>query len=378
MTYSVTCDSAPTLFRELLWLMKSAGKGEDTRNGKVLALQGSAVLTLRNPIDRVITDPIRDANPFFHVMEFVWMMAGSNDIQWIAQFNKRMLEYSDDGKTQHAAYGHRWRGYFGYDQIKKAIQLLINNPEDRRVVVQMWDAEMDLGHKGKDVPCNTQLMFRVADGKLNMTVTNRSNDLIWGAMGSNIVHFTMLQELVANACQLPLGNYCVFSNNLHMYMRVPRYDYYMGGAYAEDNLYKTDELAHFPLLQPGLRAGESYKKFVEDCEALVEGEYGNFHTLWMKEVGYPIFKAWFDRGDPVIESIGAPDWRIACAEWVNRRRVAMGNILRDDNAGLASGEQAPASLDIGAIKPGLVGYVDSPKPDVGLASIEPSPDGPLY
>lgn len=368
---SLTRSNAPELFKDLLYNMRVCGKEEKSRNGDVLTLQTPTIFGLFNPFNRVITDPIRDANPFFHVMEFVWMMAGSNDIQWIAQFNKQMLAYSDDGLTQHAAYGHRWRGYWGYDQIAKAIKLLTKNAEDRRVVVQIWDAELDLGWKGKDVPCNTQLMFRVVDGKLNMTVTNRSNDLIWGAMGSNVVHFTMLQELIAQACRIPLGTYYVVSNNLHIYKSVPKFDYYMGGLYVSANLYYgLEELVHIPLLQDD----ETYKDFVEDCEALVENDW-KFTTFWMREVGYPIYQAWFERNDANLDRITAPDWRIACREWVERRRsAAVGNQQRDYYAEYARREQASQGVAGSSGEPRVMAGLDSAEPDVGSTSTQHGPD----
>lgn len=365
-------DNAPELFKDLLYNMRVCAKLEKSRNGEVFSIPDPVIFGLSNPRNRVITDPIRDANPFFHVMEFVWMMAGSNDIKWIAQFNRRMMDFSDDGYTQHAAYGHRWRGYFGYDQIKKAIRLLKHNVHDRRVVVQMWDPETDLGHKGKDVPCNTQLMFRVLDGKLNMTVTNRSNDLIWGAMGSNVVHFTMLQELISQATDIPLGKYYVVSNNLHIYKNVPKFDYYWGGLYVSDNIYyREGELTYIPLLQPD----ENYGQFVTDCENLVEGDYTSFKTFWMKEVGWRIYQAWWTRDDAHLDSILSPDWRTACVEWVSRRMAAVLNQRSDNHASLVGREQTPASVDPGPGEPESLASVDYHEQYMGSTPVESNSDG---
>jgi hypothetical protein len=51
---------------------------------------------------------------------------------------------------------------------------LNKNPDDRRCVVQMWDAKRDLGHQGKDFPCNTSIHFAVNYyGELDMNVLNR-------------------------------------------------------------------------------------------------------------------------------------------------------------------------------------------------------------
>lgn len=371
-----SADNAPTLFREMLHRMRICGKEENSRNGPVLSIPNPTMFSLNNPLLRVITDPQRDANPFFHAMEFVWMMAGSNDITWIAQFNKRMMEFSDDHVTQHGAYGYRWRNHWMMDQIRTAIKMLNHNPQDRRVVVSMWDPDNDLNHKGVDIPCNTQLMFRVVNGRLNMLVTNRSNDLIWGAMGSNIVHFTMLQELVANATRIPIGKYTVVSNNLHIYKSIPSYDYYMGGAYQEDNVYNVG-LNVVDTYIPLLQSGELYRDFAQDCEALVDGE-SSFITYWMNNVGYPIHKAWFERTDSNLEQIATPDWRIACVEWVNRRRAAVGNIVGDNNARMDGGKQTSQSVVAGYQQSNAMAGVDNPQPDVGSTPVESSADGNVH
>ena len=49
----------------------------------------------------------------------------------------------------------------------------------------------------EEIPCNTAIYFKVREGKLNMTVSNRSNDVIWGTFGANVVHMSILQEYVA-------------------------------------------------------------------------------------------------------------------------------------------------------------------------------------
>ena len=39
--------------------------------------------------------------------------------------------------------------------------------------------------KSKDVPCNTHAYFAInAEGSLDLTVCNRSNDLVWGCLGA--------------------------------------------------------------------------------------------------------------------------------------------------------------------------------------------------
>jgi hypothetical protein len=116
------------------------GIAKPSRVGDVLVMPRPVLTEYKDPTNRVLFSPMRDANPFFHVMETLWMLAGRNDLPWLVRFNKRFSTYSDDeGKTQPGAYGYRWRNYFGHDQLKDIILELRQNPDSRRVVLAMWD-----------------------------------------------------------------------------------------------------------------------------------------------------------------------------------------------------------------------------------------------
>ena len=175
------------------------GRRRESRNGPVLQLMGPTVLCYERPLERVLFWPQRDANPFFHLMEALWMLAGRNDVEFVKRYASRMGDYSDDGVTLNGAYGHRWRRRFGVDQLRCVATNLQRNPECRRQVVSMWDTEWDvLNQDSKDVPCNTHAYFsRDESGALDMTVCNRSNDLVWGCLGANAVHFSFLLEYMA-------------------------------------------------------------------------------------------------------------------------------------------------------------------------------------
>ena len=189
---------------------------EETRNGPALAYQGPVLISHVMPYRRVLFDPVRDANPFFHYMEAIWMLAGSENVDFPAQFAKQIKEYSDDGVTLNGAYGFRWF-YHWEDQVGEIIEMLRKDSKTRRAVLTMWDPQFDLGSSSKDIPCNTHVYFRQVDGRLDMTVCNRSNDLVWGALGANVVHMSILQEYIAHAADLPVGTYHQFTNNLHVY-----------------------------------------------------------------------------------------------------------------------------------------------------------------
>jgi hypothetical protein len=207
--------------------LKQYGISTDSRNGPVIRFPEPVCLQYHNPRRRVLNSPVRDANPFFHYFETMWMLAGLDTVAPLDIYNSGMKQYSDDGVKFAAPYGYRWRVKWG-DQIKEAIYKLRANPEDRRIVIQMWDPKELFKREGKDFACNQQLLLDTrpvinytGGYALDMTVTNRSNDLVYGAMGSNLVHFTLLHEFLALHSGLELGVFYQISKNMHLYTENP-------------------------------------------------------------------------------------------------------------------------------------------------------------
>lgn len=315
MIIEITGRNAPQAYVEGLQIFRVCSIMEHTRAGPAMVLPAPTFLTIQFPEERLLNCPVRRVNPFFHCMEFIWMMAGSNDASWISQFNKRMMEYADDGILR-GAYGYRWTN--PTFQIPQVIDLLHKTPGSRQAVLSMWDTVHDGPNaRTSDRPCNTHIYFRVDEAdNLNMTVCNRSNDFIWGMLGANVVHMTMLQELVASAAGFKLGMYHVFSNNCHIYTDVPRYEDIIKTTLDVD-MYKGKDIvdAHMPLLEQC-----THIEFIEDCVRFVDGEEV-FQCPWIQHVAWPIKMAYLDRSNryDYIEEIVASDWHRACWDWETRR-----------------------------------------------------------
>jgi thymidylate synthase len=339
----------------LLAIMR--GIKQESRVGDVLVSPRPVLTEYSDPTNRVLFSPLRDANPFFHVMETLWMLAGRNDLPWLVRFNKRFAAYSDDGgATQPGAYGYRWRNYFGHDQLKDIILELRNNSQTRRCVLAMWDggARRDWTERtftektqpgdffaavsgSADVPCNTHAYFDTIDGRLNMTVCCRSNDIIWGAYGANAVHFSFLLEFMAAATGIPMGVYRQFSNNFHLYTNVVPEDYIASLSrnvaetdrylvkerpQALNRIYATPMLRKVPLMQTNLEAFEG------DLQAFMKEEAWHYTEPFFPGVAVPMYDAHaayrdkeYDKAIDIADTIKAEDWRIACVEWLTRRKI---------------------------------------------------------
>lgn len=301
------------------------------RGQKTLEALGPVATVYRFPFERVVFSPERDANPFFHLFEALWMLCGRNDVAFLAQFNKRMASFSDDGRTLAGAYGHRWREHFGNDQLVEIIRLLRLDPDTRRAVLAMWDAPFDLfGVAGKDLPCNTQVYFKIRDGALNMTVCCRSNDMIWGAYGANAVHLSLLQEYVALSLGCRIGVYTQLSDSFHVYTegdggkvwdRVRLCDHLL-----EYDYYDTDEVAPMLLRDSATPEGfdddlTRFFSFFHDTGYDVAAFAAEYETKFFNDVVAPMLYAYSTRNLESCEAIRATDWRRACREWIERRRA---------------------------------------------------------
>lgn len=287
---------------------------QESRNGKVKSHIAPVVIHITDPRKRVLFHPQRHANPVFHLMEALWMLAGRDDVAFVRQFNQQMYTYSDDGVRFNAAYGFRWRNHFGYDQVARAISMLKANPADRRVVIAMWDPQIDLGSASLDIPCNTQLMFRMHNGRLNLTSTNRSNDLIWGLMGANCVHLTILQEFIASAVGVPVGEWYHFTNNLHIY----EHHYALVDKVAKEKFYWPD----YP---PPAKLVKDPDQFLKECNELCDGKLDFFEEPFFDGTVAPMIQSWhaWKAGDSqqALEDascIDADDWRKGTVEWYQR------------------------------------------------------------
>lgn len=202
--------------------LRDVGEVQQTRNGPALVAPGPVATVYSHPRHCVLFDAKRNANPFFHLLESLWILAGRDDVRSLSMLLPRMADYSDDGMTFHAPYGYRLRKHFDFDQIEAAIELLKTEPNTRRCVLQIWDARSDLNAVSRDLPCNDMVMLSLRElaglTYLDMTVCNRSNDIVWGAYGANAVQFSMLQQYIACSIGVEVGKYTQFSNNYHAYV----------------------------------------------------------------------------------------------------------------------------------------------------------------
>jgi thymidylate synthase len=308
-------------YAEALWKMKVLGQEAHSRNGVVKRIPYPVTTVYSHPTERMLLNDARDANPFFHIFEAVWLLSGRDDLAFVEQFNHNVHQFAENGILG-GAYGHRLRRRFGTDQIQWAIHHLMDNPSSRRAVVMMYDPRTDqyTGHTvPKDIPCNTTIYFNVADQKLNMTVCCRSNDMIWGCYGANAVHMSILQEFVANALDVQVGRYYQMSNDFHIYQwHFPLLE----SPPASIDPYASYKLEHHVPVTTSKYWEGDLRQFEKWCD----DPHGLYDAPFITSVLQPMYRSWEDyknhnksRSTLSAATILDDAVSMACGQWLGRR-----------------------------------------------------------
>jgi len=227
-----------------------------------------AVLSLADPRQRWVLSRQPPLNPAFAIAKTVWTVTGRNDAEFLNYFNRSLPKYAGHGNTYHGAYGHRLRSHVQFDQLERAYLALRHNPSSRQVVLQIWDAKVDLPdpfgvEASPDVPCNLMSMLKVRGGKLEWTQVVRSNDLHLG-LPYNLVQFTTLQEIMAGWLGVEVGTYCQLSDSLHVYEHSVEH--------VERSIPVASALSTDDLAVPKVASEESFRELSSCIELMIRPE----------------------------------------------------------------------------------------------------------
>ena len=168
--------------------------------------------------------------------ELLWFLSGSTHVDYLQQNGVRI--WNEWATTEQTArfnrpagdlgpiYGHQWRNYGatttadgqynsdGVDQIAQVVEQIKTNPNSRRLIVSGWNPG-----EAEQValpPCHTLFQFFVADNKLSCQLYQRSADLFLG-VPFNIASYAMLTHMVAQVCNLEVGEFIWTGGDCHIY-----------------------------------------------------------------------------------------------------------------------------------------------------------------
>ena len=181
--------------------------------------------------------------------------------------------------------------------------------------------------------------MKLREGKLNMTVCCRSNDMIWGAYGTNAVQFSFVQQWLAGALGVEVGTLRQVSDSFHVYDERPDWEK-LRDALPSPDPYALATVRPMPLMKG------HYTVFDEDVRAFCDDPGGDAPLredfLWL--VARPLYQlweahsAWIHAGRPlsvprpldrwpefIRPEVNDVDWVQACRAWLERREQVYGN-----------------------------------------------------
>ncbi|MEP7320625.1 MAG: thymidylate synthase [Saprospiraceae bacterium] len=154
------------------------------------------------------------------IYELLWFLRGDTNIKYLHEHGVKIWdEWADEHGDLGPVYGRQWRSWptndGGFiDQIKKAVEAIIINPDSRRIIVSAWNvAELD---KMALCPCHCLFQFYVADGKLSCQLYQRSADVFLG-VPFNIASYALLTEMMAHITGLKAGEFIHSFGDVHLY-----------------------------------------------------------------------------------------------------------------------------------------------------------------
>ena len=198
------------------------GKETSPRGSKTKEI-APATIVIEDARRFLSAPPARKINPCFGVAETLWFLRGSDDLEEIAHYNSvwRYFEDCDAKGKLNGAYGKRLRDWNGIDQLTEIYEKLKKDPDTRQAIAIIFDPERDNkirchGGYSKDIPCTSYFNFQIRDGKLNMHVVMRSNDLHKGFI-YDAHNFMLIQNIIAGWLNIEVGKYTHTASSLHIY-----------------------------------------------------------------------------------------------------------------------------------------------------------------
>ena len=153
-------------------------------------------------------------------IELLWFLRGDTNIKYLKDNNVSIWdEWADASGDLGPVYGKQWRSWEGadgqtHDQITSLVQMIKNNPDSRRLIVNAWNVAQVQNMALP--PCHTMFQFYVAKGKLSCQLYQRSADLFLG-VPFNIASYALLTHMIAAVCDLEVGDFVHTFGDAHIY-----------------------------------------------------------------------------------------------------------------------------------------------------------------
>jgi thymidylate synthase len=155
------------------------------------------------------------------VHELLWFLRGDTNVCYLHENGVTIWdEWADENGDLGPIYGYQWRSWPApdgrhIDQMANVLAEIQRNPDSRRLIVSAWNVS-ELARM-KLPPCHLLFQFYVAGRKLSCQLYQRSCDIFLG-VPFNIASYALLTHLVAQQCDLDVGDFVWVGGDCHLYI----------------------------------------------------------------------------------------------------------------------------------------------------------------
>ena len=152
--------------------------------------------------------------------ELIWFLQGDTNTAYLRENGVRIWdEWADEQGQLGPVYGAQWRSWptpdgGRIDQIAEVIEEIRSQPDSRRLIVSAWNVS-ELSRMALP-PCHLLFQFYVSEGRLSCQLYQRSADFFLG-VPFNIASYAALTMMVAQVCDLELGEFIHVLGDTHLY-----------------------------------------------------------------------------------------------------------------------------------------------------------------
>lgn len=168
------------------------------------------------------------------IYELLWFLNGDTNIKYLNDHGVHIWdEWATETGDLGPIYGKQWRTWEApsgekIDQIAMILKQIKETPHSRRIIVSGWNPadlpdegispqQNAANNKAALPPCHTLFQFYVSkDNKLSCQLYQRSADVFLG-VPFNIASYAMFTMMVAQVCDLELGEFVHTFGDVHIY-----------------------------------------------------------------------------------------------------------------------------------------------------------------
>jgi thymidylate synthase len=240
-------------------------------------------MEIENPMLNIYTNKHRSSPLKYCCAEILWYFAGTNNPTYIENYASLWKSLHNPDGTVNSSYGNLLfteKNKHGLTQYNWVIESLKKDKDSRQAFMHFNKPHHQF-LENKDQVCTLQALFHIRKNKLYMTLTMRSNDVIYGFMTDwaffSILQYHVLLHMKKYYPELEMGSYTHISHSMHLYER--HYDlvkkmsskpYYK----REPFIPKSLPLLNEPILD---ETGKILEKYAKLLEPIQKGKIPNYN-----------------------------------------------------------------------------------------------------